>query len=361
MGNYLGQATIDLDALRYNYRLLASKTTATTGVIVKANAYGHGLVECARALNAPLSGVAQLGEALALREKYDGRILTWIWAPGQDIGEAIEADLDISIGAFWQIDALEAAIARLEKRPRIHVEVDTGMARGGFSPADVPEAARRIEALGAKIDPVGVWSHLARADEPDSGETERATALFTDLTRYFPQMKVRHLAATGGLLWHPKAHFDMVRAGIGVYGLSPASHVQTAEQIGLRPVMTLTAPLIAVRTIPADTGISYGHLYRSGEEMTVGTVPLGYADGLPRTITNACEVELNGVRCRVLGRACMDQFVIAVPPGSQPGDIVTLFGNGGPSADTFAEQAGTIGYEITTQLAPRLPRTYLGA
>lgn len=359
MGKYQGEARINLGALKRNYDFLASQTRSLTAAVVKANAYGFGLSEVANALQAPLSCVAQVGEALELRESYDGAILTWIWTPDIDIAEAVRAGLEISVGDLWQIDAIKRAVEQTGTRAKIHVEVDTGMARAGFGPRTIGEAATRIAGLGDRVERIGVWSHLARADEWESGETERATALFEELAAPLAGFRMKHLAATGGLLWHPSTHYDLVRAGISIYGMSPNMSVATAEQIGLEPVMTLTARLTSVREVGPDTGVSYGHLYRSESAMWLGTVPLGYADGLPRSMSNVMEVSIGGERYPLLGRQCMDQFVMQVPPTARAGDEVTIFGGDALTIDEFAERCETIGYEVTTQLAPRLPRTYV--
>lgn len=368
MAEPVGAATIDLGALQANLATIRSHTRSTIAAIVKANGYGHGMVPVGQALveaGADYLGVAQLAEALDLRRHIpDVPILTWLYAPGTDLADAVEAGLEISVGAPWAIDEITAAVTRARTPARIHIEVDTGMARGGFAPESLPEAApslAKAQARGA-VEIIGLWSHLARADEPSSGETQRQLERFADaedvLRRAGVEPPIRHLANTAGILWHPDTHLDMVRPGIGLYGMSPEPAVASAADLGLLPVMTLTSTVVAVREAAAGTGVSYGHTERTEGSMLLGTVPLGYADGIPRSASSRGPVTVGGVRTRVVGRVCMDQVVIALPDGAKPGDEVIFFGAGGPTADDWAAAAGTIGYEITTRVGRHVPRTY---
>ncbi|WP_182354937.1 alanine racemase [Flaviflexus huanghaiensis] len=368
MAEPVGSATIDLDALVANLATLRSSTGATIAAIVKANAYGHGLVPVSRALveaGADYLGVAQLTEARELRRHLPGiPIFTWLYAPGADLVGGIGAGLEISVGAPWAVDEILVAARHAGTVAPIHIEVDTGMARGGFSPEALPDAARTLAAAQADgaVDIVGLWSHLARADEPASGETGRQLERFHEahevLRRAGIQPRIRHLANTAGVLWHPQTHLDMVRPGIGLYGVSPEPGVATAAELGLRPVMTLSSTVVAVREAAPGTGVSYGHTERTQRSMMLGTVPLGYADGIPRSASSRGPVSVGGVRTRIIGRVCMDQVVIELPVGTGPGDEVIFFGAGGPTADEWAAAAGTIGYEMTTRIGRHIPRRY---
>ncbi|MGO1665350.1 alanine racemase [Flaviflexus sp.] len=370
MTDFIGRADVDLGALRANYRLLRNKTDAKIAAIVKANGYGHGLHEVGAALadeGVDYLGVAQLSEALELRRTVpDTPILTWIYGTGASLAAAILSNLDISIGARWALEEAVEAAKATGVPARFHIEIDTGMSRGGFSKADLEQTAEdilRAEAAGL-VEIIGLWSHLARADEPDSSETSRQLNRFNEASSLLENVGVkpvlRHLANTAGTLWHPDTHLDMVRPGIGLYGLSPDPAVATAEELGLLPVMTLTSKVIAVREVPADTGVSYGHTEVTEEAMRLGTVPLGYADGIPRSASGRGPVRVGGIRTRVVGRVCMDQVVIALPEGVEAGAEVVFYGHGGPTADEWASAAGTIGYEITTRLGRHVPRTYRG-
>lgn len=370
MTDFIGRADVDLGALRANYRLLRNKTDAKIAAIVKANGYGHGLHEVGAALadeGADYLGVAQLSEALELRRTVpDTPILTWIYGTGASLAAAILSNLDISIGARWALEEAVEAAKATGVPARLHIEIDTGMSRGGFSKADLEQTAEdilRAEAAGL-VEIIGLWSHLARADEPDSSETSRQLNRFNEASSLLENVGVkpvlRHLANTAGTLWHPDTHLDMVRPGIGLYGLSPDPAVATAEELGLLPVMTLTSKVIAVREVPAGTGVSYGHTEVTEEAMRLGTVPLGYADGIPRSASGRGPVRVGGIRTRVVGRVCMDQVVIALPDGVEAGAEVVFYGHGGPTADEWASAAGTIGYEITTRLGRHVPRKYRG-
>lgn len=370
MADFVGRAEVDLDALAANFAVLKSHTKAKIAAIVKANGYGHGIVEVARTLveaGADYLGVAQLSEALALRESEpEIPILTWIFAPGADLERAIEARLDISVGAPWALEELIAAARASGSAARLHIEIDTGMARGGFDPQLLQGPADKVAKAQEEglVHVIGAWSHLARADEPDNGETARQLDVFTEaldlLAGHGIHPELRHLANTAGLLWHPDTHFDMVRPGIGLYGLSPNPEAATSQDIGLQPVMTLTSKVVAVRDVAEGTGVSYGHTEVVTKKTRLGTVPLGYADGIPRSASSAGPLVVNGVPTRVVGRVCMDQVVIELPENAGIGDEVIFYGRGGPTADDWAIAAGTIGYEITTRLGRHVPRRYRG-
>lgn len=369
---YPAEARIDLSAIRSNLSSVREAAgEAAVLAVVKADAYGHGRAEVARAL-APAAdylGAAQLGEALALREEVGPgpRILTWIFAPGAPLAQALRADVELSAGAFWAIDEIARAARETGTTAKVHLKVDTGMARGGFNLADVAEASRRLRALQADglFSVVGLWSHLARADEPESGTTERQIERFEQARAAARsegiEPEILHLAASGGALWHPAARYDMVRPGIVLYGLSPNPEVATARELGLTPAMELSASLILERVVPAQTPISYGHTEKTEAPTRLGVVPLGYGDGIPRAASGVAPVSVGGVRTRIRGRVCMDQFVVDVPEAATAGDTAFLFGAGDlPSADEWAQACGTIGYEIVTRLGARVPRRYHG-
>ncbi|AHU89367.1 alanine racemase [Trueperella pyogenes] len=362
MTDFPSRALISRSAFVHNLRRVRSMTSAEVMAIVKGNAYGHGLERIARWAweeGVRWFGVAQLAEALELRSYLpQARILTWIYAPSTDLTEAFAADLDLSIGAVWALDALAHA-----RHAKVHIKVDTGMARGGFTMRELRSHAERIAQLEREgcIDVVGLWSHLARADEPDSAETARQVKRFEEAAGVLAQVGViperLHLAASAGTLWHPATHYDMVRPGIALYGLSPDPAVQTAAELGLRPVMQLEADIMTTREVPADTGVSYNHTYTTPEPTRLAVVPLGYADGIARSASNAMAVTVNGVRCPIRGKVCMDQFV--VEGQVCPGDVAVLFGDaaaGFTTADDWAGATATIGYEIVTRIGSHVPR-----
>lgn len=412
------RAVIDLDAVAHNAHVLAAVGGVPWMAVVKADAYGHGIapvaITCLRA-GATWLGVAQLSEALHLRSLLDDagiarpsrrpdsvptserpRLLCWLLpvlspeqaaAPGSPVRAALVAGIDLSVSTRAQFDAITAAArAELADSPdaapaRIHLKADTGMSRGGATPADLPAlaaAAKSAEQEGT-IAVVGLWSHLSRADEPACGSTEKHLSRFLAAERVVTEAglepRVRHLAATAGLLWHPDTRLDLVRIGIGLYGLSPDPAVATSTALDLAPAMRLEAPLTQVKRIPAGQAVSYGGTWRAPTDRWLGLVPLGYADGIPRAASNGGPVAVNGLRAAIVGRVCMDQVVIdlgpattpegaPVPPPATAGDVAVLWGAPTdavtPTADDWAELCSTINYEIVTRLGARVPRVFVG-
>ncbi len=372
---YPSLAEIDLDALGANLRTVRSGLDGQKVLaVVKADAYGHGRTPCARAAlaaGADFLGVAQLAEALELRADLGPhpRILAWIYGPDADLAPAVAADIDITVSTFAALDAVALAARTTGRRARIQLKVDTAMSRGGFALEDLAEAAtraRRLETEGL-VRVVGLWSHLARADEPACGLTEIQVERFEQAraasARAGLDIELHHLAASGGTLWHPSTHYDMVRPGIVLYGLSPEPAIASAAELGLQAVMTLSAPVVLDRRVPAGTGVSYGHTAHAGSPARLGLIPLGYADGIARSASNSAPLSIAGARTRILGRVCMDQFVVELPEAAAVGDDAVLFGDaaaGVPTADEWGAACGTIGYEIVTRLGPRIERRYLG-
>jgi len=364
-------ASIDLGALRRNVRTLADAAPkAELMAVVKADAYGHGLLPCAaaaRAAGATWLGVALPEEALALRAAGDtGRILTWLTVPGDPIEACIAAGIDVSAYDVGALAAIGAAAQAADTVARVHLKADTGLSRGGATAAGWPEllaAADRLARDGV-IAISGIWSHLAYADAPGHPVVARQVAAFESAlaaaARLGIEPEVRHLANSAATLCLPATHYDLVRPGIAVYGVSPGPALGTEAELGLEPVMTLHARLALVKEIPAGAGISYGHEYIAAGATRVGLVPLGYADGIPRAATNVGPVLAAGAIRTVAGRVCMDQFVVDL--GSDPavaGDDVVLFGDaarGEPTAADWAAACDTIGYEIVTRIGPRVPR-----
>ncbi|MFB4194365.1 alanine racemase [Streptomyces carpaticus] len=368
------RAEIDLAALRSNVRVLRERAAGGAQVmaVVKADAYGHGLVPCARA--ARDAGAAWLGtatphEALALRAAGDGgRVLCWLWTPGGPWREAIEADIDVSASARWALDEIVAAARACGRTARVHLKADTGLGRNGCQPADWPDlvaAAREAEAEGA-ITVTGLWSHFACADEPGhpsiAAQQESFRTALAVAERAGIRPEVRHFANSPATLTLPDAHYDLVRPGIAVYGLSPSPEVGTPQDFGLRPVMTLTARLAMVKRVPGGHGVSYGHSYLTPGTTTLALVPAGYADGIPRHASGSGPVLVAGKWRTVAGRVAMDQFVVDLGGDlAEAGDEAVLFGPGDagePTAEDWARATGTIGYEIVTRIGPRVPRVY---
>ncbi|SCD58481.1 alanine racemase [Streptomyces sp. DpondAA-D4] len=370
------RAEIDLAALRANVRVLRERASgAQLMAVVKSDGYGHGAVPCARA--AQEAGAAWLGtatpqEAFALREAgIGGRLMCWLWTPGGPWREAVEADIDVSVSAMWALREVVAAATAAGRTARVHLKADTGLGRNGCQPADWPElvsAARAAEEAGA-LRIVGLWSHFACADEPGHPSIEAQLTVFRDMVAYAEKEgvrpEVRHIANSPATLTVPESHFDLVRTGIAVYGLSPSPELGTPADLGLRPVMTLSASVALVKEVPPGQGISYGHHYTTSAETTLALVPVGYADGVPRHASGRGPVLIDGTVRTIAGRVAMDQFVVDLGGDTpEPGARAVLFGpgdQGEPGAEDWAAAADTIVYEIVTRIGGRVPRIHLNA
>lgn len=371
---------VDLSAIRDNVRELRARAgRAEVMAVVKGDAYGHGLVPAARAAQAGGAswlGTAVFAEALALRAAgVGGRLMAWLNAPGERWADALAADIDVSASATWAVDEIAAAARDTGRTARVHLKIDTGLGRSGAAKADWPglvDAALKAQAEGL-VEVVGLWSHFAIADAPGHPTNAAQLAEFAAAVELAEAQgvtpEVRHLANSAATLALPTSHFDLVRTGLAVYGLSPIPDDARPADVGLRPAMSVRARLALAKRVPAGQGVSYGHFYVTDRESTLGLVPLGYADGVPRHASGGDggpggPVLAGGRVRRVAGRVCMDQFVVDL--GDAPvsaGDEVILFGDGSqgePTAQDWAEACRTISYEIVTRMAPRLPRTYVG-
>ncbi|MEV7029349.1 alanine racemase [Streptomyces sp. NPDC093272] len=371
------RAEIDLAALRANVRTLrALAPGAALMAVVKSDAYGHGAVRCAReavAAGASWLGTATPEEALALRADpelpADVRIMCWLWTPGGPWRQAVEAGLDVSVSGMWALrEVVEAA--RAAGRPAlVQLKADTGLGRNGCQPEDWPELV--AEALRAQtaglVRITGLWSHFACADEPGHPSITAQLTLFRELLAHAEEQgvrpEVRHIANSPATLTLPESHFDLVRTGIALYGISPSPELGAAADFGLRPVMTLAASLALVKHVPGGHGVSYGHHYVTPGRTTLGLVPVGYADGVPRHASGTGPVLIGGKWRTVAGRVAMDQFVVDLG-GDEPevGSEAVLFGpgdRGEPTAEDWAQAAGTIAYEIVTRIGTRVPRVYV--
>ena len=371
------EIVVDLAAIRRNVGILRDLVSADGSdvmVVVKADGYGHGMVESARAAReagAPWLGVATVEEALRLREAGDtGRLLCWLTVPGDDWAAAIARDVDVTAYTVAELDEIRAAATGTPAR--VQLKVDTGLSRGGATADDWPDvvaAARAGEADGLWTV-TGIWSHFACSDEPEHPANDAQERAFRDALavaeRGGLRPELRHLANSAGAVLRPSSRFDLVRCGIASYGLDPAPGA--TPDLGLEPAMTVTAPLVLTKRLHAGAAVSYGHIWTAPGETRVGLVPLGYGDGVPRHAGNAAEVAVGGKRRPIRGRVCMDQFVVDLgdPASDEPavGDEVVLFGPGTagePTADDWARACGTIHYEIVTRIGGRLHRRYTGA
>ena len=363
--NDLRVATVSTAAISHNIEVMrALVAPAQVMAVVKADGYGHGAVESARAAlagGADWLGVADLSEAIALRAAgIDAPLLAWLHQPGAAFEEAVRANIDLGVSGIAQLEE----VAATSDTAFVHLKVDTGLHRNG---AFLEEWHQFFEAavaheLAGRIRVRGLWSHLANAGaEHDREQLEQFSAALAMAAAVGLNPQLCHLAASEGAIKHPEARFDLVRIGISSYGLAPADDVDAAA-LGLVPAMTLSAPVVSVKRVKAGAGVSYGYAYRCEQDTTLALVPLGYADGVPRHASNRGPVSINGAVGRVAGRVAMDQIVVDM--GDAPvsvGDEAILFGAPAaevPSADDWAKAAETINYEIVTRVGPRVTRRY---
>jgi alanine racemase len=367
-------AEIDLAAFRANVSAIkAHVEPAALMVVVKADGYGHGMLPCAQAARiagASWLGVATPSEALAVRESGDiGRLLAWLYGPDEDLAPLVAADVDVSAQSIDQISRLAAAAGTVEQRARVHLKIDTGLSRNGAAAADwgqVCAAAAEAEQSGA-LEVIGIWSHFAASDEPGHAsiaiQLEAFQRAYEEARASGLEPSVRHVANSAAALLLPDAQLDLVRVGIAAYGIDPAPGIAARAGIMLRPAMTLRAQLVNVKQLAAGSSVSYGWTWTADQATTVGLVPIGYGDGVPRHASNRAQVGWRGDRAPIRGRICMDQFVVDLGAGApaEAGDEVLLFGSGEhgePTAEDWAGWCDTIGYEIVTRVGGRVPRRY---
>ena len=374
-------AEVDLDALRANVALLREKAgSARLLAVVKADAYGHGLVPCAKAAiegGAQWLGVALLEEALALRAAgIKARTLAWMTPLGSDFDSAIREDIDLSIPSRAHLKEVVASGRKVGVRPRIHLEIDTGMSRGGVI-AETSEFGQLLEDLldavnRDLVEVVGAWSHFARADEPGEAMNAEQIARFDRaLDEIFAtglSIPIHHIANSAATLSNDRAKYSMMRGGIAIYGLSPdIDTMGDSTSLGLKRVMTLKAQLQLVKDVSAGATVGYGASAIVERDTKLGVVAMGYADGIPRNANSLAGVFVNegdgGRRAPIIGRVSMDQFVVDLGKDSraETGDVVIVFGDGATgeyTADDWARASGTISYEIVTRIGPRVPRIW---
>ncbi|MDN5345461.1 MAG: alanine racemase [Clostridia bacterium] len=364
-------AEIDLDAIAYNVcamkRLLAPQTEIMA--VVKANAYGHGAVPVARtalANGVTWLGVATLDEALALRrEGITAPLLILGYTPPEDAGRVVAAGISQTVFTLEQARCLSDAAQAAGTRARLHLKIDTGMGRLGFLPDQAVAAIPAIARM-PHVSLEGIFTHFAAADAADKSYTRRQLSLFQRVITELEQQGItfpwRHAANSGAIIDLPETYFNLVRAGIILYGHYPSSEVQQGR-LNLRPAMTLKTRIVLVKEVPAGTYISYGCTYRTTGPARIATLPVGYADGYSRLLSNRAEVLIRGRRASVIGRICMDQCMIDVTavPEARAGDEVVLFGcQGGKTlpVEEVAAWMGTINYEILCLVSGRVPRVY---
>ncbi|CAJ1502671.1 alanine racemase [[Mycobacterium] kokjensenii] len=370
----LGEALVDLDAIAHNVRVLVEAAGgAKVMAVVKADGYGHGAAQVARAAlaaGAAELGVATVEEALALRAAgISAPVLAWLHGPGADFVPALAADVQIAVSSVRQLGELLDAVGRTGQTATVTVKADTGMNRNGVGAAEFPAlvTALRKAVADDAVRVRGLMSHLACADETENPANNLQAQRFSGLLELVREQglpfPVAHLANSAAALTRPDLAYDMVRPGIAVYGLSP---IPERGDMGLIPAMTLKSIVVLVRSIKAGDAVSYGHTWVAPVDTTVALVPMGYADGVFRPLSGRFDVLINGRRRRSVGRVCMDQFVVDLGPGPvdvAEGDEVILFGsgaNGEPLAQDWADELGSIHYEVVNSPRGRVARTYRG-
>ncbi len=369
----IAELRIDLAAIARNVDALRALVAPARVVpVIKANAYGHGSIEVARALagRAGRLAVYELDEALELRAAGIALPLHVLGpVPPAQLAAAHDAEVELTL---WDGAAYLKDVQRVVRRGgaplRVHAKIDTGVARLGMSVADAP-ARLATYAERPEFDLAGVFSHLAAAEELDSTFTHEQLERFARATEALPAHVERHIAATAAAMLWPETRLDSVRAGIGIYGLWPSPETERAMRergFALEPALEWRTEIVLVHDVPAHTPVGYGCAYHTKRPSRIGVLPLGYAEGLPRNAGEGAQVLIAGRRCRIVGRVCMNMTFVDCTdvPTAAAGATVTLIGRDGSAAigaDELAAATGTIAYEIVARLPARAPRRYTGA
>ena len=361
-------AQIDLSAIAENIAEIKRRTSSAILAVVKADAYGHGLVPVAITAvdsGATWLGTALLEEAITLREAgIEVPVIAWLTPPGEDFERALKLNIDLSVSSVALFKEILETGKRVGIKPRLHFEIDTGMRRGGVLD-EWSEFLAFAQAEKSEYLLIGVWSHFARADEPlqqfNEIQEKEFDSKLAELTASDLDPEIIHLSNSAATLSRPSAHRRMVRLGIAMYGLSPdVSQMGGGENFNVRPAMTIRAKIHLVKDAKAGDAVGYGGTQVLTSDTKLGVIVMGYSDGLPRTATNSVGVFFDGRLAPLVGRISMDQCVVDLGPDSraEAGDYVTVMGGEGYSIDEWAQAAGTINYEIVTRIAARVPRIY---
>lgn len=364
---YSNWVEVDLGAIENNIRQIAGRTGIRVMAVVKANAYGHGAVHVAQAAlqgGASWCGVARIEEALELRRAgLNCPILLLGYTPPARLEQALQERVSLAVWNAEQIEQAARAADRTRLPARLHLKVDTGMSRLGVQSEEAPALAKQLAETPGVI-PEGIFTHFAKADERDPSTTQRQENLFQDVINNLEAQGIRpqlvHAANSAASLTRPSAWYDMVRAGIAIYGLHPSTECPLPES--LRPALSWKSVLSMVKVLPPGRGLSYGHEYFTQKNERIGTIPVGYADGFRRTPGN--QVLVGGQLAPIVGRVCMDQVLVQLDgvPQTREGDPVVLIGKQGKqriSAEQVAKRWGTINYEVVCGIGPRVPRIYV--
>jgi alanine racemase len=357
-------AYVNYENISENVAQICAVINKPVMAVVKADAYGHGLIKSSQAAlvgGAQWLGVALLSEALEIRKAgIAAPLLAWLTPPGADFESAIKNDIDLSISSLQHLQEIYAASLRVGLIARVHLKVDTGMSRSGALD-EFPEIVSELNRLTAakEIELIGTWSHFACADEPAHLLNAEQIKRFTSALEYMQDENlnpgIRHIANSSAIIGLPDATFDLVRAGLLIYGLSPTN--TPPKNISLKPAMELRARLLLVKEIPPGATVGYGATVQVTKETKIGIVAFGYADGLPRSTDGSAYFLHNGLPAHLIGRVSMDQCAIdlGIDSIAKAGDEVIIFGSK-PLANELAKSAGTISYEIVSGIGSRTPR-----
>lgn len=361
-------AEINLAALRRNYAKIEAYTTSELMPIVKADAYGHGVLPVVRTLKelgAKRFGVALLEEALEIKEAFPELTVMVIGATPPEFSDIlVKEDIIPGISLPEQAEALSAAAKGQARTARLHIKVDTGMSRIGFHYTDHKGILKIASLPNLLIE--GIYTHFASADQRDLSFAYEQLSRFNQLVNRLKaeglEIPIRHTANSAAILQLPEAHFELVRPGIIIYGLPPSR--QVGHEVGFEQILSWRAKVTQVKTIAAGETVSYGRTFRAAYPTKVATIPVGYADGLRRALSNRGEALVRGGRATMIGRICMDQTMLDVTkiPNVSVGDAVTLLGLDGQDRIEATEMASwldTIGYEIVCGISKRVPRVYI--
>ncbi len=363
---YATWVEVNLNALQNNIKIIQQQTSTPIMAVVKANGYGHGFMPITR--TAEKAGIAWFGVArprMAVKMRQEGinsNILVLGYIAPERIQEMICLDVSLTVWTQEHLEQVAQAARSCSTIARVHLLVDSGMGRLGCLPEETLDLARRIEDL-EELDFEGLFSHLARADEQEAAPTRLQETVFHQVINELENEgllpDIIHLANSAGSLAHPSTRYHLIRPGIILYGLAPSPDVKLPP--GIEPILSWKSVLASLKVLPPQHGVSYGHAYVTQKEELVGVVPVGYADGFRRV--PGSQVLINGVKAPIIGRVCMDQFMIKLEevPNPQVGDEVVLIGKQGDqqiSADDLARTWETINYEVTCGIGARVPRIY---
>ena len=366
-------AEINLSAITQNFKSIKSRTTADVLAVVKADAYGHGLIPVSKALEeagADWFGTALLEEAINLRKAGILKpIISWLTPLGEDFKSAIDLDIDLGIPSIDLLNEVIKAASLTGKAARIHLEIDTGMSRGGvLSEWDQLIKSVLVGVNLKQLKVIGIWSHFARADEPDELMNQEQLSLFEEKVNQAKAAGIDaqfiHIANSAALFTNKSSHKNIIRSGIALFGLSPdVKTIGDSSSLDLKPAMKLKAKLNLVKDVKAGSSVGYGGTAVLKSDTKLGVVALGYADGIPRNTNNLAGVFVDKKRAPIIGRVSMDQFVVdlGITSTAKTGDEVIVFGDGSSgeyTVDEWAKAANTINYEIITRIGPRVPRIY---